>query len=64
MELSYGKWCTIEGERYMITDWDNEAQTVTVYYTYSTYTFPRSEVTEISDFKMTDAERKAAGYAF
>jgi hypothetical protein len=62
LDLSYGQWCTIEGERYMITSWS--AETVTVYYFHSLYVFPRSAVSEVSDFKQTDAERKAAGYAF
>lgn len=63
-DYSYGKWCTVRGERYMITDWDNEAQTVTVFYRGNGYEFDRSEVSEVSDFKETDAERKAKGYAY
>jgi len=62
--MDYGKWCTIEGERYMILEIDEDAHTVKVYYRGNGFTFDRSRVSEISDFMLTDAERAALGYAF
>ena len=62
MDLAYGKWCTIEGERYMIIDWTET--TVKVLYGGNGYNFDMSRVSEVSDFKMTDAERKEQGFAF
>lgn len=62
MELEYGKWCTVGGKRYMILDWTKNR--VQVYNGDSRPWFDRSVVTEVSDFQMTDSERKAAGYAF
>lgn len=62
MEPSYGKWCTIEGERYMIIDFTET--TVKVLYHGNGYEFDKSRVSEISDFMLTDAERESRGYSF
>jgi hypothetical protein len=62
MELEYGKWCTVAGKRYMITDWTKNRVQVTRDGGY--HWFDRSVVTEVSDFLLTPQERKAAGYAF
>lgn len=62
MELEYGKWCTVKGERYMIVD--DTKNRVIVFTKDGRKYFDKSVVTEVSDFMQTDAERKAAGYAF
>lgn len=61
-DLQYGQWCTIDGHRYMITNWTNES--VEVLHEGSFYTYENEFVSDVSDFMETDAERKAKGYAF
>lgn len=67
--MDYGQWCTVGGKRYMILDAD--AETVAVYdsayadtLTKGVARYPLSSVSEVSDFMLTDEERKALGYAF
>jgi hypothetical protein len=62
MELEYGKWCTVAGKRWMITDWTKNS--VTVYGIGATHTFAKEVVTEVSDFFLTDKQRNEKGYAF
>jgi hypothetical protein len=62
MELEYGKWATYAGKRYMITDWTDED--VQLFREQGGFWVGRKHVTDVSDFKQTDAERKALGYAF
>jgi hypothetical protein len=64
MDLEYGKWCTVSGKRWMITDWTRNSVTVWDADKGQGRQFDRSVVTEVSDFQMTDAERKAKGYVF
>ena len=62
-EYSYGRWCTVVGQRYMILD--SRTYVVEVYKgNGQTAWFDKSVVSEVSDFMQTDAERKAVGYAF
>lgn len=62
MELEYGKWATYAGKRWMITDWTDED--VNLFRSEQTVTVGRNHITDVSDFMQTDAERRAAGYAF
>lgn len=64
MELEYGKWCTVAGKRWMVTDWSKWTVTVWDSQAGADRKFDKSVVTEVSDFMETDAERKAKGYAF
>lgn len=64
MELEYGKWCTVRGQRLMIVSWTENTRTVFVSPEVGNRTFDKSVVSEVSDFMTTDAERKALGYAF
>lgn len=64
MELEYGKWCTVSGKRWMITNWTRNTVTVWDSVNGKSRTFAREVVTEVSDFSQTDAERRALGYAF
>jgi hypothetical protein len=64
MELEYGKWCTVRGQRLMIVGWTKNTVTVFVSPERGEMTFDKSVVENVSDFKMTDSERRAAGYAF
>lgn len=64
MDYSYGRWCTVADQRWMILDagkW-----TVEVYdsNTKGIARFDKSVVSEVSDFMLTDSERAALGYAF
>lgn len=62
--MEYGQWCTVGGKRWMILD--ASKWTVEVYdsNTKGIVRFDKSVVSEVSDFMLTDAERKALGYAF
>lgn len=62
MELEYGKWCTVNGERYMIVDWTKN--TVKVYALGANHTFAKEVVTDVSDFFLTTKQRDEAGYVF
>lgn len=64
MEFEYGRWCTVAGKRWMILD--ASKYTVEVYDADEKRIrrFDKSVVSEVSDFLLTDAERKALGYAF
>lgn len=62
MDLEYGKYGTYEGNRVMIADWDDTS--IKIFDKGVTLWVLRAEVTDISDFSITDAERKALGYAF
>lgn len=64
MELEYGKWITVAGKRWMVTDWSKNTVTVWDREAGADRKFDKSVVTEVSDFMETDAERKAKGYAF
>lgn len=48
MDLEYGKWCTVSGQRYMIVDWTK--WTVIVHTSDGRKTFDKSVVTEVTDF--------------
>jgi len=64
-DYSYGRWCTVGGKRFMITD--STKWSVVVHNSEDPnvpFRFDKSVVSEVSDFMTTDAERKAAGYAF
>lgn len=62
--MEYGQWCTVGGKRWMILD--EGKWTVEVYDAdnKAMVRFDKSVVSEVSDFLLTDAERKALGYSF
>lgn len=63
-DFSYGRWCTVAEQRWMILDagkWTVEVYDATEK---RIRRFDKSVVSEVSDFLLTDAERKALGYAF
>ena len=62
--VEYGQWCTVRGQRLMIISGTKNTVTVFISPERGNMTFDKSVVSEVSDFKTTDAERKALGYAF
>lgn len=62
--LEYGQWCTVRGQRLMIVSWTENTRTVFVSPERGNMTFDKSVVSDVSDFKTTDRERAALGYAF
>jgi len=64
MDLEYGKWCTVRGHRYMIVDWTKNTVVVWDGLEMKNRSFDNSVVEDVSDFHLTDSERRAFGYAF
>lgn len=62
-DYSYGRWVTYKGERFMILD--ARTYIVEIYLgAGETKWVSKRDVSEVSDFLKTDAERKALGYSF
>lgn len=63
-DYSYGRWCTVAEQRWMIVD--SGRWTVAVYDDNEKRVrlFDKSVVSEVSDFLLTDSQRAALGYAF
>lgn len=62
-DYSYGRWVTYNGERFMILD--ARTYIVEIYLGAGEAKWvSKRDVSEVSDFMLTDAERKALGYSF
>lgn len=63
-EIDYGKWCTYNGKRYMITDWSEDKEDVQLFSEGASFWVGAKHLFDISDFMLTPAQRRMAGFAF